>query len=49
MALVDKGWTDINLIGRLISGGWKKYSSALLLLGLFVHLLGERILYLFCA
>lgn len=44
MALADKGWTDIALIGKLISGKWKKYSTVLLLLGLFVHLLGELIL-----
>lgn len=43
MALADKGWTDIDLIRKLILGGWKKYSSALLLLGLFLHLLGGLI------
>ncbi|KAJ5175919.1 uncharacterized protein N7482_001796 [Penicillium canariense] len=43
MALADKGWTDIDLIRRLILGGWKKYSSTLLLLGLFLHLLGFAI------
>lgn len=41
MALADKGWTDPILLGNLIFGGWRKYSSALLILSLFVHLLGE--------
>ena len=44
MALADKGWTDIDLIRKLILGSWKKYSSALLLLGLFLHLLGGLII-----
>ncbi|KAJ5190287.1 uncharacterized protein N7498_009272 [Penicillium cinerascens] len=43
MALADKGWSDIDLIRKLILGGWKKYSSLLLLLGLFLHLLGFTI------
>jgi hypothetical protein len=46
MALADKGWTDINLISKLILGGWKKYSSALLLFALSVHLLGGLMIYL---
>jgi hypothetical protein len=48
MALADKGWTDIDLITKLILGGWRKYSSALLLLGLFLHLLGGLISQLCC-
>ncbi|KAJ5610595.1 hypothetical protein N7510_007314 [Penicillium lagena] len=43
MALADKGWTNIDVIIKLLLGGWKKYSSALLFLGLFLHLLGFAI------
>lgn len=48
MALADKGWTDISLIGRLISGGWKKYSSLLLCLALLLHLLGKSFILCCC-
>ncbi|RLL93255.1 hypothetical protein CFD26_101534 [Aspergillus turcosus] len=45
MALADKGWTDLVLLKNLIFGGWNKYRSSLLLFALFLHLLGEFIVY----
>lgn len=40
MALADKGWTDPEVISRLIFAGWKKYGSSFLLLAILLNLLG---------
>lgn len=43
MALADKGWTDIEILTKLVFGGWNKYRSSLLHFALFLNLLGAAV------
>ena len=41
MVLADKGWTDPEVIWRLICAGWKRYGSSFLYLAILLHILGK--------
>ena len=41
MVLADKGWTDPDVISRLLFAGWRKYGSSFLLLAILLNLLGK--------
>jgi len=41
MVLADKGWTDPNVLGRVMFAGWKRYGSSFLLAAILLNLLGR--------
>ncbi|OBT85064.1 hypothetical protein VE02_07335 [Pseudogymnoascus sp. 03VT05] len=43
MALADRGWTDLGIIGDLMWRGWNRYRSSLLLFALALHFLGGAV------
>lgn len=44
MALADRGWTDLGILGdSLLREGWNRYRSLLLLFALALHFLGAAV------
>lgn len=43
ITLADKGWTDIGTYRQLVMGHWSRYSSALLIWAILLHIIGAII------